>query len=598
MASIKLTVWLDGAPVQSRELAPGQYVVGSSLECDLVLDHPQVSPRAILLEVSPFGVACRDLAPGQAPALSGPPLAVGPFALTWGDPPPGQDLPPETTQHPTSPTGASSTEGHTRVIPAAPAAEDPEVVARLVVRGGSQDGQTFPLRPGRFCLGRSPENQIHLTHPSVSRQHAEIEVDAEGILVRDLGSTAGLLLDGRRVNQARLEPGGSLRLGEVELHLEGSRREPSPINPSPGPSEALATPAFPPLKPVVSRKRLFLYGGAGLALLLLALALIFGGSDGGDSGQLDRTVQERQRGEEASQRQRLVVINLAKARQALEAGSHDQAINHLRQALAADPEQAEAKALLAQAQSAKEQADALASRQRQEAAQRQAQIDQLLSQAQAALAQARTGPAEDLARQALDLDPDQALARHLVFQARALAEQTLRQQETEAATRQLRETEAAKLVANAEAALKADRLAPAREGLVQALALDPSRELPVTPRANELLALVETRALKQAENLVQQGGAQMKKGNLLEAQAAFLRALGLKPDLAAAQEGLAKARLGLQRQAQRLIQEGDVLEGLGKRSQACAKWSQALPLLTTDDPLRQEVKEKHSVCSR
>lgn len=90
----------------------------------------------------------------------------------------------------------------------------------------------------------------------------------------------------------------------------------------------------------------------------------------------------------------------------------------------------------------------------------------------------------------------------------------------------------------------------------------------------------------------------MKKGNLLEAQAAFLRALGLKPDLAAAQEGLVKARLGLQRQAQRLIQEGDVLEGLGKRSQACAKWSQALPLLTTDDPLRQEVKEKRSVCSR
>jgi len=597
LASIKLTVWLDGAPAQSRELAPGQYVVGSSLECDLVLDHPQVSPRAILLEVSPFGVACRDLATGQAPPLSGPPLAVGPFALTWGDPPPDQKHPPEAIQEPAPPPESSPDDGRTRVV-APPAAGEQEEVARLVVRGGPQDGQTFSLAPGRHGLGRSPENQIHLTHPSVSRQHAEIEVDAQGIVVRDLGSTAGLLLDGRRVNQGRLRPGGSLRLGEVELCLEGPRRKPSHDDPSQGPSQAAPALATSSIRSVSNRRRLFLYGGAGLALLILALALVLGGSDDGRSGKLDQAVQERQRGEEASQRQRLVVINLAKARQALESGAHDQAIDHLRQALAADPGQDEAKTLLSQARQAKEQADALVARQRQEATRLQARIDQLLSQAQTALAQEQTGQAEALARQALDLDPNQTLARHLVFQARSQAEQRLSQQQAEAATRQLRETEAARLAASAEAALKADRLAPAREGLAQALALDPSGELPTTPKVRELLAVVETRAAKQAESLAQQGASQLKRGNLLEAQAAFTRALALQPGLGSAQAGLEKARLGLQRLAQRLIQEGDVLEGLGKRAQACAKWSQALPLLADDDPLRQEIKEKRSVCSR
>jgi hypothetical protein len=56
-------------------------------------------------------------------------------------------------------------------------------------------------------------------HPSVSRQHCEVWLTNEAVLVRDLGSRNGTFVEGERVNEAELMQGQTLRLGDVELVL-------------------------------------------------------------------------------------------------------------------------------------------------------------------------------------------------------------------------------------------------------------------------------------------------------------------------------------------------------------------------------------------
>jgi pSer/pThr/pTyr-binding forkhead associated (FHA) protein len=67
---------------------------------------------------------------------------------------------------------------------------------RFVLRGisGAGFGRTFPL-VGPTVLGRAPECGIHLDHPGISREHLRLTPTAEGLLVEDLGSTNGWLLN-------------------------------------------------------------------------------------------------------------------------------------------------------------------------------------------------------------------------------------------------------------------------------------------------------------------------------------------------------------------------------------------------------------------
>ncbi|MBJ6982612.1 FHA domain-containing protein [Luteimonas sp. MC1572] len=67
---------------------------------------------------------------------------------------------------------------------------------RFVLRGvgGAGFGRTFAL-VGPTVLGRAPDCGIHLDHPGVSRQHVRLTPTSEGLLVEDLGSTNGWLLN-------------------------------------------------------------------------------------------------------------------------------------------------------------------------------------------------------------------------------------------------------------------------------------------------------------------------------------------------------------------------------------------------------------------
>lgn len=73
---------------------------------------------------------------------------------------------------------------------------------------------------GKSRIGRSEESEIILLDPSVSRAHAVVEVSAGNAIVRDLGSTNGTFVNGRRVESASLRDGDELRLGNTRMKFE------------------------------------------------------------------------------------------------------------------------------------------------------------------------------------------------------------------------------------------------------------------------------------------------------------------------------------------------------------------------------------------
>jgi adenylate cyclase len=90
----------------------------------------------------------------------------------------------------------------------------------LVVHPGTLDEQRFSLAPGPNTVGRSPENQVFIVHPSLSRSHARLDIDGEAITVNDLGSKNGTYVEGRRIETSSpLRAGDTFRCGDVVLYL-------------------------------------------------------------------------------------------------------------------------------------------------------------------------------------------------------------------------------------------------------------------------------------------------------------------------------------------------------------------------------------------
>ena len=89
---------------------------------------------------------------------------------------------------------------------------------RLVSFSGDQ---TFELPQGRsLVVGRGVTSDIAIYDPTISRRHAELVVGADGVQVKDLGSSNGTCINGARVSAGRLKPNDSITFGKVLFQLK------------------------------------------------------------------------------------------------------------------------------------------------------------------------------------------------------------------------------------------------------------------------------------------------------------------------------------------------------------------------------------------
>lgn len=77
----------------------------------------------------------------------------------------------------------------------------------------------LPWHLGSLTIGRAPDNDLILRDPDVSGHHAVLFHKGDQPHVRDLGSTNGLFLNGKRVVESVLAPGDLLGLGGLKVRL-------------------------------------------------------------------------------------------------------------------------------------------------------------------------------------------------------------------------------------------------------------------------------------------------------------------------------------------------------------------------------------------
>jgi predicted component of type VI protein secretion system len=97
---------------------------------------------------------------------------------------------------------------------------------QLVVIGGGRTPTTAPLKIGATgvtTVGRQEGCQFRIVSSQVSRKHCELFEKKGFLLVKDLGSSNGTLVNGKKVGEQQvLSPGDELRIGPVSFRVEKS----------------------------------------------------------------------------------------------------------------------------------------------------------------------------------------------------------------------------------------------------------------------------------------------------------------------------------------------------------------------------------------
>ena len=88
-------------------------------------------------------------------------------------------------------------------------------------------------------IGRVPDNDIVVPHPSVSRHHAELHATPGGYRIVDLGSHNGTFVNEQRVTAATLAEGDTIGFGDTTFRLSGGEllqiADPAPAQMPPAP---------------------------------------------------------------------------------------------------------------------------------------------------------------------------------------------------------------------------------------------------------------------------------------------------------------------------------------------------------------------------
>jgi DNA-binding NtrC family response regulator len=91
---------------------------------------------------------------------------------------------------------------------------------RVRLRGPGREDAVVELGLRPVVVGSSPECELVVEDPYVSRRHCQLSLTARGVVVRDLGSRNGTWLGQARVVEAVVGPGVAMSLGHLALTVE------------------------------------------------------------------------------------------------------------------------------------------------------------------------------------------------------------------------------------------------------------------------------------------------------------------------------------------------------------------------------------------
>jgi len=98
-------------------------------------------------------------------------------------------------------------------------------LAKIIISRDGQVEQQIQLSKERMTLGRHPRNDIVLSHPAVSGEHAVIVTILDDSFLEDLHSTNGTFVNGHRIGKHFLQHQDAIKMAkfQIEFMADGVR---------------------------------------------------------------------------------------------------------------------------------------------------------------------------------------------------------------------------------------------------------------------------------------------------------------------------------------------------------------------------------------
>lgn len=201
---LQLVVVEPHGPQWRLTLEGAEYIIGRDQEAAISLADSRVSRRhARLLRTTDGGYTIEDLGSSNGVVVNGTPITV-PTRLEPGS---TVEICGFQLNFVAAPVEVSRTGGGGYA---------------LVGPQGLPSKQRLPLRAGRISIGRDADNTIAVDDSSLSRHHAVIWVEADGVSLEDLRSSNGTYVNGRKIERHTLNEPCKITFGSVDFLLEDS----------------------------------------------------------------------------------------------------------------------------------------------------------------------------------------------------------------------------------------------------------------------------------------------------------------------------------------------------------------------------------------
>ena len=94
-------------------------------------------------------------------------------------------------------------------------------MAQVRIESGGSSGELFEISTDQTTVGRSPDCNITLSHPSISGTHCCITRDGNRYSIKDAGSTNGISVNRDKVTESKLQPKDVIMVGSVKMIFDG-----------------------------------------------------------------------------------------------------------------------------------------------------------------------------------------------------------------------------------------------------------------------------------------------------------------------------------------------------------------------------------------
>lgn len=198
--AVNLAVRWMGGKSERHQISQGLVRVGRAPDNDIVINHPAVSGHHLSLAITPNNITITDLNSTNGTQLNGqkiPPNAPQPMRV--GDVIRIGDL-----------TG--------NWISLVWEDEAGEAIRTLAL------GKLDLSATTSMMIGRDPQAYLPLNHPTVSFRHAVITKQNNQLVIRDLGSTNGTFVNGKRISQVALSSGDVIQIGPFKLVYDAQQQ--------------------------------------------------------------------------------------------------------------------------------------------------------------------------------------------------------------------------------------------------------------------------------------------------------------------------------------------------------------------------------------